>query len=277
MFKHLHKTAWSGLHLGVELFTQIHVDIEIFELIAVVQSALVRRIDLVFVNVYDGLLLRLGLCLRKDQVHHILNVNTSIRVLSFQFFSQTYGNIDFPFLAEIYHPILCHPNILDLLTSPIAILICRILLVLLLCCITFDNLHLLQTDSRFGWLRCSCHRVVYLTLVDTDALVLVESVVVLIQKFTLLVCFYLEEVAILCQYYILFYLFNAYLQIDQELDDFELLGLILVVVECHHFIIVRLYAMQIVVEYLHVSCVLHSSPSSLNLINSSAASTDRHC
>ena len=211
MFKHLHETAGSSLHLGVELFTQIHVDIEIFELIAVVQSALVRRIDLVFVNVYDGLLLRLRLC--KDQVHHILYVNISIRVLSFQFFSETYGNIDFPFLAEIYHPILCDPNILDLLTSPIAILIGRILLVLLLRSISSDDLHLLQTYSWFRLLLSSCDGIVDLALVDADALVLVESVVVLVQQFAMLVCFYLEEVAILSQYYVLFYLFNAYLQI----------------------------------------------------------------
>lgn len=66
MFKHLQKTAWSSLHLGVELFTEIHVDIKIFKLIAIVKCTLVCRIDLVFFDVYDGLLLHLGLCFRKD-------------------------------------------------------------------------------------------------------------------------------------------------------------------------------------------------------------------
>ena len=70
----------------------------------------------------------------------------------------------------------------------------------------------------------SCNGIIDLTLVDTDALVLVHSIVVLIHQFALLICFYLEEVAILSQYDVLFYLFNAYLQIYQELDHFELLG-----------------------------------------------------
>ena len=220
MFEHLHETAWSGLHLGVELFTKVHVDVEIFKLVAIVKYTLVCRVDLVFFDVYDGLLLRLDLGLRKDQVHHILNVNTSSRVSRLQFFVQADRNIDFSLLAEVQHSILRYSYILYSFAPPISILVRRILLILRICHISFNDFDLLQTNFRFTWLSSS-NGIIDLALVDAHALIFIHSIIILVQQFTLLVCFNLEEVSILSEYNVLFYFFNAYLQIYQEIYDFK--------------------------------------------------------
>ena len=275
MFEHLHETAWFGLHLGVELFTKVHVDVEIFKLVAIVKHTLVCRVDLVFFDVYDGLLLRLDLGLRKDQVHHILNVNTSSRVSRLQFFVQADRNIDFSLLAEVQHSILRYSYILYSFAPPISILVRRILLILRICHISFNDFDLLQTNFRFTWLSSS-NGIIDLALVDAHALIFIHSIIILVQQFTLLVCFNLEEVSILSEYNVLFYFFNAYLQIYQEIYDFKFSVWILIIVECHHFVVVCLNSMQKMIQHFHVPRILHSSPSCLNLINSSATSTNCH-
>lgn len=119
---------------------------------------------------------------------------------------------------------------------------------------------------------------VNLTLADAKALGLVDCIMILREWGVMVWWFYLEEVATICQEYILFNLLNAYLKVDQEVDHFQLLvgTLRLLVGEGHHLLILRLDSLQWVVQYFHSSCILHSSSPGLDLINSSS-SRAHHC